>query len=49
MNPIAGIVRDRMVLLTIRILLIFLMAAAAIRLVLLMFGAKLDINVNVEI
>jgi hypothetical protein len=49
MNPIGAITRDRAVIVTAKVLLIVLMAFAAIRLILLMFGAKLNINVNIEI
>ena len=49
MNPITGITHDRAIRATARALLIILMAASAIRLVLLMFGAQLNIDVNIEI
>lgn len=49
MNPIAKIVNDRAVVLTARVLLICLMVLAAIRFVVWMFGAQLNIQINLDI
>lgn len=49
MNPVAKITKDRAVVATARVLLILLMVFAAIRLVVWMFGAQLNIQINLDL